>query len=293
MNAKLKRAFYCFYDLAALLFFIYLIAFPKAAAQPTKTALEFCSATLIPSLFIYMVLSKMIITLPITEKFLDFLGLELFSLATGTLCGCPLGAKNAMTLYEQGRITKKHAEYLCSFTNNAGVSFIFGFIGNELLGDSAVAFRILIYQLSASLITSYIMKKLIFGKERLPKVIKCKVSKIGLREAVSDSANTMISICAYAVFFMVLGSVLVEFLHLKPEGEAVIRGILEFSSGCAAGAKCGYLSLPLIAFAIGQTGLCVALQVKSIIGSSLSIRPYFTGKLISCAFMVAMAVIFG
>ncbi len=290
---KLRRIISCFADVAAIGLFIYLLIFPKAATEPTRSALEFCAITLIPSLFIYMVLSKMIITLPVTEKLIKVMGLSTFSLLTGTLCGCPVGAKNATTLYEQERITKKHAEYLCSFTNNAGVSFVIGFVGSELFGDKSIGIRLFIYQLTASIITAFIMKYLLFGKERLPRMNPCNSSKIGLREAVADSAEAMLNICASAVFFMVAGSVAVNLFSLGQTGEAILRSALEFSSGCAAAAKCGRYSLPITAFAVGQTGLCVALQVKSVLGNRLSIRPFLLGKLISCAIMVFLAVIIG
>ncbi len=198
-----------------------------------------------------------------------------------------------MTLYEQGNITKKHAEYLCSFTNNAGVSFVVGFVGSELFGDKAIGIRLFIYQLTASVITAFIMKGLLFGKERLPRMIPCKNQRIGIREAVADSAESMLHICASAVFFMVTGSVAVRVLSLNLQGEAILRSLLEFSSGCASAAGCGTYALPITAFAIGQTGFCVALQVKSILGNRLSFRPYIMGKLICCSLMVVLTVIFG
>ena len=43
-----------------LFIFIYLLIFPKYAAEPTRTALGFCATALIPGLFIYMVLAKLI-----------------------------------------------------------------------------------------------------------------------------------------------------------------------------------------------------------------------------------------
>ncbi len=280
-------------DIAAIGLFLYLLAFPKIAAQPTRVALNFCGSILIPSLFVYMVLSKIIITLPWTQKFIRLVGLEAFSLVTGCLCGCPLGAKNAVTLYEQGSITKKHAEYLCSFTNNAGVSFVVGFVGGELFGNTQIGLKLFFFQITAAIITALVMKPIVFGKERLPKIMPCKSSKIGFREAISDSAFGMINLCATAIFFMVAGGVAVNIFSLNPMGEAILRSVLEFSSGCASAAKCGRYAIAITAFALGQTGLCVGLQVKSLLGNKLSFRPYIMGKLLCCSVMVVLAVIFG
>ena len=95
---KIRRLFYFIADLAAVALFIYLIVFPENAVEPTRLALLFCAKTLVPSLFIYMVLAKIIITLPITDRFTERFGYSAVTLITGTLCGCPLGAKTAVSL---------------------------------------------------------------------------------------------------------------------------------------------------------------------------------------------------
>lgn len=277
--------------MAAIWLFIYLLVFPQYAAEPTRYALEFCAATLVPSLFIYMVLAKTVISLPVTDKLMRFMGLEGFALITGTLCGSPVGAKNAITLYEQGKITKKHAEYLCSFTNNASLSFVVGFVGGELFGDISAGIKLLIFQLLASAATAVIMKFVIFGREKIPNIEVKGKSKIGLREAIADSASTMINVCACAVFFIVTGDAVSRVWELPPLWDGILKSVLEFSSGCAAASKLGNYALPVTAFAVGQTGLSVAMQVKSVIGNRLALRPFLLGKLISCVIMTVLAYI--
>lgn len=290
---KLKKIISVIADILALALFVYLLIFPEYATEPTRYALEFCGKTLVPSLFIYMVLSKMVISMPITDYLTKIFGLEAVALITGTLCGCPVGAKNAISLYESGRINKNQAEYLCSFTNNAGVSFVVGFVGAELFGDIKIGLRLLIFQLIASAITAAIMKKFIFGNEKMPRILPCKSKKTGLREAVADSALTMVNLCACVVFFMVAGGAVTNIFNLLSPWDAILKSVLEFSSGCAAGANLENFAIETAAFAISHTGLSVALQVKSVIGNRLAFRPYLFGKLISCAVMTGLAFIFG
>ncbi len=289
---KPRRIVFYFADVASILFFIYLLIFPQYASEPTRDSLEFCGRTLIPSLFIYMVLAKIVITLPITDKLTQFTGYESISLITGLLCGAPIGAKNAVSLYESSRISKKHAEYLCSFTNNASVSFVVGYVGKELLGDSEKGLKLFLFQAAASVFTAVIMKYAMFGKAPLPKINSALQKRCGLREAISDSASTMINLCACVVFFIVAGSAISQILSLGETEDAILKSILEFSSGCAAASKVEY-ALPIIAFSIGASGLSVAMQIKSVVSNKLSIKPYFCGKLISCAVMTILAVIFG
>ncbi len=290
---KARKTFSVCADLAVIFLFFYLLLFPKDATIPTRDAIVFCAKTLIPSLFIYMVLSKIAITLPITDRLTKKIGYEAVTLVAGTLCGAPVGAKNALSLYETGRISKKHAEYLCSFTNNASVSFVVGFVGSELLGDVKIGLRLLAFQLISTVITAVVMKFIVFGRSRLEKPKSVKATKAGLREAISDSAFTMISLCACVMFFMVCGNAITHLFDIQPPLDAFVKSVLEFSSGCASASKTGIYALPLIAFSIGFTGLSVMLQVRSVIASRLSIRPFLMGKIISGALMTALTVIFG
>ena len=290
---KIRKLFYVFCDTAAVLLFIFLTVFPKYATVPTRNALYFCAKTLVPSLFIYMILSKIIITLPATDRFAKKFGVEPLAFIAGNLCGCPIGAKNAVALYETGRISKKHAEFLTSFTNNASVSFIIGFVGSELFGDVKIGLRIFIYQLFASFLTAVLMKILIFGKDKIPKTVDSVFKRANFREAISDSAFTLISVCAIAMFFMVLGSTISAVFSFNAFNDAFIKSLFEFSSGCQAASRLDRYAIQAATFSVGFTGLSVAMQVKSVVSGKLSIKPFFMGKLMICAFMTGLSVIFG
>ncbi len=290
---KVKQMIFRSTELGFFIFFIYLLVFPDSATEPTRNALVFCAQTLVPSLFIYMVLSKIIMCQPLTAKIMKIFSPWAVALVMGILCGAPIGAKNAVSLYDSGKISKKYGEYLCSFTNNPSLSFVIGFAGKELLGDSRLGIKLLIFEITSCLITAFVMKLLIFGKEKLPKPDFENNKKIGIWEAVSESALTMVNLCACVVFFMILGNTVSKALNLSPLAEGILKSALEFSSGCAAAAKTGKFAFPLIAFALGQTGASVALQVKSVIGNRFSVVPFAIGKLVTASVMTFLAVVFG
>ncbi len=290
---KAKRIFSVVGDVFAVVFFALITAFPKYATIPTGNAVLFCAKTLVPSLFIYMILSKVIITLPLTDRLAKRFGIEPFMFVAGNLCGCPIGAKNAVSLYETGRIDKKHAEFLTSFTNNASVSFIIGFVGSELFGDAKVGLRLFVYQVVATFLTALIMKRLIFGKAKIPKAKSTSFRKIGVYEAITDSALTIINLCAIATFFMVCGSAISDFFGFDEFSEAILKSLLEFSSGCVSASQIGTFAVQITAFSVGFSGLSVAMQVKSVIGGKLRMMPFFTGKIITCTVMTVLSLIFG
>lgn len=290
---KPSRLFSYFADAVTVSVFIYLLVFPQNAAAPTREALEFCTAALIPSLFIYMALSKAVVSMPAVQRAYGYIGIAPFMLAIGALCGCPIGAKNAVTLYENGVVSKKYAEYLCSFTNNASLSFVVGYVGAQLFGDKSIGLRLFVIQLVSAVITAFVMKRLL-SVEAPSKASKRSVNfRTGLREAISDSAGTMIDLCACAVFFIVAGEAICSLLRLDGLANTAIKAVLEFSSGCAATAKSGGYAVALTAFTIGFGGCSVALQVRSIVAGKLSIKPFLAGKTIQAAVMTLLTVIFG
>ncbi len=280
-------------DCAFIGLFIYLLAFPQYAAAPTGKALEFCAKTLIPSLFIYTVLAKAIISAPLVQRLSAKIGLVPITLVIGTLCGCPIGAKISVSLYENRQADKRLAEYLCSFSNNASASFVLGFVGNELFGDVFIGIRLLIYQLIASITTAAIMKRIIFGKEGLPKACIALTKRTTLSESLTDGASTMINIASSATFFIVVSDALSHVLPMQDSAFAIFKSVLEFSSGCAEASGLESYALPITAFALGHCGAAVAMQVKSVVSGKLSATPYFLGKAISCSVMTLLAVIFG
>ncbi len=240
-----------------------------------------------------MILSRIVISLPVTARLIRFLGCSSVFLLLGTLCGAPIGAKNAVDMYDKGLVDKKYAEYLCSFSNNASASFVMGFVGNEVFGDSRVGVRIFLIQVFSLVSTAIIMKYVVFGRKRLPKPVLELGNPVGLREAICDSALTMLNLGATAVFCIVCGSAISSLLGLDTVGDAILKSILEFSSGCASAGRCGGSAIVLVCFSIGFSGLSVAMQVRSVIAGKLSIHPFAAGKLISASIMTALAVISG
>lgn len=290
---KPKRILSYLSDCAFIGLFIYLLIFPKYAAEPTRFALEFCAKTLIPSLFIYTVLAKTVMSSSLIQKAAARIGIVPITLIIGTLCGCPIGAKISASLYESRRIDKRFAEFLCSFTNNASTSFVLGFVGNELFGDIFIGVRLLAFQLISSVITAFIMKRILYGKEKLPKICATLTKRTALGESIADGAMTMISIASSAVFFIVVSDAISHAVTLEGTALAILKSTLEFSSGCAEAARSVNFALPITAFALGHCGAAVAMQVKSVISGKLSIKPYLIGKTVSCTVMTLLAFIFG
>lgn len=58
-----------------------------------------------------------------------------YALLLGLLCGYPMGTKITSDLYGCGRISRREAEYLLTFTNHASPVFIYTYLIHICLND--------------------------------------------------------------------------------------------------------------------------------------------------------------
>lgn len=262
------------------------IAAPEFTSSSVIASLHLCAQTIIPSLFIYMVLSDFLLK----KNALRLIGRAFSGLGRvsgigsegiavwllGLLCGAPVGAKLSSQLFERGELPKENAEYLNLFSNNASLSFIFGVV--PLTVGRRGAWIVFFSVLLSSIINAFLFRLFIKVKKVQP-LIKTAVPS-GARkiyhftESIGSSAQAMLGICASVVLFGFFGDiaeVLGQHLSIFPEG---IKGFFEFSSGVISST-----SVPLTAFYCCFGGLAVFGQVKTVIGASLDSKLYLPAKL--------------
>lgn len=300
MRISLRRKAEFIFDILVLAMFFYLLFNPKLALSSVTESIYLCASAIVPSLFIYMILARMIIAMPFTDMFfckLGRYGIEAEVLILGLLCGFPVGAKSAVFLYENGTITKKRAEYICAFTNGASASFLLGYIGAVLFSDIGVGIRLAVYQLIASVITAAVFRILFMKKEDFISVnLPDSFVKMGgkFTEAVTDSAVTMISVCAFIITFSVLGEIAMTLINPKGYLSVFVKGFFEFSTGCAHAASLDRdTAFRVVSLLVGFSGLCVIMQVVSVIRSKLSAKMYFLGRFLYTAVLGLLSILFG
>ncbi len=289
---KLRKTVLSICSAGAVLLFAYMLVFPSRVSASTAESLGFCARVLVPSMFVYLVLSRIIVTLPVTGFLCKKVGPEICMLLLGTLCGCPSGASNALVLYESGCINKKYAEYLCSFTGGVSVSFLLGFVGQALFEDIGVGVRLLVYQLVSCAACAVIMRLLMYGRNKAENPSLRFSSAVSLPKAVTGSADVLFTVCASVVFFSVIGNELAYIFGSVPFVGSALRLMLEFSSGCRYASEMNN-PVEMCALTLGFSGICVLAQVAGIVGGKLSVKPYLTGKLVQGSLMYLLAVIFG
>jgi hypothetical protein len=127
-----------------------------------------------------------------------------------------------------------------------------------------------------------------YKKENVPRnslVIPRDFNVKVITDAVQSSAISMLTVCAYVVFFSALGGTVnlaLEHFHAPALLKASVFGFLELSSGVSAASALPntVASALLCAFAAGWGGISVHCQMLSVCsGSGIRLRSYLFAKI--------------
>ncbi len=271
--------------LFSILFIIICVFNIECVISGMQKALSICAYSIIPSLFIFTVLSDITVSLLIRDIQSVF-SPKLILFLLGSLCGFPVGATVCERFLHIGAISETDAKKFLPFCNIASPAFVIGAIGIAMFGDKQIGF-LLYFSL---LITSSI--PLFF--------IKCEKQKINIHNgfsisniyfsAVENSVNSILKICAliciFTAFLSLIENTVFKFIAL----------IIEVSCGCSLSASLfavsPLMSISICGFCLGFSGLCVHAQVISIAKSiKFNYLKFFITKLFQGIFCSALSTV--
>ena len=331
----LTRAKYrdLFSGIALLCAGLALILHPAQSMEAGRRGLELCANVIIPSLFPFFVLSSMVIELGMAQylgRALQRLMWPLFrvrgagasALVLGFVGGYPVGARTAISLYENGVCSKTETLRLLAFCNNSGPAFILGVVGAGVFGNSSVALVLYLTHIAASLCVGLLFRFYRYGDTPTPTPQSLQPQFHAIRfsraftTSVKNALSSALNICAFVVLFTVIIQLLflcgamdraaqiLSFLCSPvrlnyPQARQLLTGFLEVSSGVTSLSEPNAWNsqIPMAAFMLGWAGLSVHCQVLSFLGDSdLPSGTYFIGKILhgilSAAFVVLLSHFF-
>ncbi len=307
------------------------LLFPRECVAAARTGLELCYNVIVPSLFPFFVLSSLVVDL----GFAGYLGRALegvmrplfrvggpcaSALALGFVGGYPVGARTAISLYQQGLCTRVEAQRMLAFCNNSGPAFILGVVGAGVFADSQVGLLLYLVHLLASCLVGILFR--FYGPRREPAsahsapTFQVKRFSAAFTQAVTGAMGSALSICAFVIVFTVVlrllalsgvlpGTALLLSRLLGPLGldqawcQKLLTGVVELTSGVTGLTQGGTLagSVSMAAFMLGWAGVSIHCQVLSFLADSgLSSGTYLVGKLlhggISAALVWALTRLF-
>lgn len=240
--------------LIPILLILFCISDIETIISGMKKALNVCASSIVPSLFLFMILSEITVSLLLKNNSVSHPKIIIFFL--GALCGFPIGAAVCEKLYTNGIIDKKSAKALMPFCNIASPAFVIGAIGVSMLKSKELGIVIYTSQVLSSLMPILFIKCKGAKKEYSPQ--NNKATEI-IFDSIDSSTSKMLKLCALICFFATLLATIENtfLVYLSP--------ILEISCGSSFCANLyntnPFLSILLCGFCCGFSGICVHFQV--------------------------------
>ena len=266
------------------------------AAQAVRDALALCVQSVIPALFPFFVVSSLFIDLgcaavlgrslaPVMRRLFGVSGAGGTAFLLGIIGGYPVGGRTAGELYRSGQCEREECERLLAFCNNAGPSFILGIAGLGCFGSVRVGAWLYLIHVGAAVMVGLLFRSTSRQMGR-PEKTETPRWADALIEAVRGGAMSMVNICAFVVFFLVILRLFSRFTGIQ---HGAILGIVEMTNGILrlANDRRGFI---WAAGLLGWGGLSVHCQTAAVLsGSGLSLKRYFIGKALQAAISMAAA----
>ena len=269
-----------------------LLVFPDTASYAVRSGLLLCGTTVIPALFPFLVLSKILIgILPkhttswmnrLMEHCFGVSGACFSAFAISFLGSYPVGASAVVSLYENGTISKQDAQRALRFCNNSGPGFFIGIVGGVIFRSVFTGLLLYCFHvLSAILCGLYFAEPT--PRAQIRKITNSPVSLSQLfLTSIGDTCTVLLQlsgmIVAFSLFSTYLG--LLSISALSETLQALIFGLLEITTGILHLSGSG-LCMVAAAFLMSWGGLCVHMQAKNLWSNAgLKVTGYYSSKLL-------------
>ncbi len=294
--------------------FVLILRNSDAAISYMARGLSLCARTVIPSLFPFMVISELLVQSGAGEAFgrlfshlmrwvFGLSGAGVSALLLGSMCGFPVGARTAVSLYDRNLISKSECEHLLTFTSNPSSAFLITAVGASIFGSRHLGVILYATVLGTSFFIGFLARFFMrrkgvqdahphFPTGWHPGGVEMFTS------AISGAATAMLSVCGYVIFFSALTGALGQMMtgigHIGELPYTLLCGFLELTCGIseASSLVSRKAAIILSAAIAGWSGLSVHCQVMSLGGGrGLSFRPYILAKAaqgILCAAVMAI-----
>ncbi len=278
-----------------MLFFVICSAFalfPEQVLCGAQNGLALCINAVIPSLLPFMLISSCIIKSNFSHPLGVLIGKALGPLTgmsdagcvcfiTGILGGYGAGARSVLETFSEKQISKKEAERLLAFCNNAGPLFIIGTVGIGFFGSRSIGFMLFLVQIITSLICARVFsgnfrgeKKSFSSEWNYYKKNKCELGTLVTKSAI-ENGSAIVTACVFIITFSAI-------LEILPFGEyPFLAGVLEVTRGISEVSRIGKETLPLVSALLSWGGMSVHFQANALCSGEFNLKTYYLGKFLA------------
>lgn len=286
------------------LIFLVAIFLSDEISDYVRGGLRLAIEVIVPSVFPFLILTDICFGYihferveeirRIFERCFNINGAALPVFVCGLLCGFPVGARLAIRMCDNGKISKCECERLVAFANNASPGFVICAVGLGI--RNSLSDGIFLY---SSMLLSSIICGMLFGinKSKSNELDFNLRQKYSLTESVKSASVICLHVSAFVcVFSIIIG--LAKRMIKNAIAETVIITLMEIGNASVYLSNSCILppliSLMLTAFAISFSGLCVCAQTLSLIdkNSNISLEKYIPRKLIQGCIAALTTLVF-
>lgn len=279
----LKKNFNIALTLTSVCVSIYFaIHYSKVCSKGVTNGLTLCITTLVPSLFIFMVIASFIsfgelselIGKPfgyITNKIFGLPKICASTIILSLIGGYPVGARCTQSLYESNKINLYQAKKLSLIAVSSGPGFVINFVGCSLFNNKKAGIILFVSQLVGYFFVALLAGKLVKTKSEDATLESSKNS--GFVETVEQACKATINMCAMVILFSAILSITNEIFKNSSLISDILSAVLEITTACNQ----LYTKYPLyvISALIGFGGICVHAQVFSALKEIKPNKPLF------------------
>ena len=292
----------------------YSLVMTERTLETARSALGVFAHSVLPSLALFSICSKLLVKLGVVKKLaalpldgvLEPLGMSaggFSAFLVGSFSGFPTGAAMLGDLCERGEISRREAESLLPFCNQAGIAFLLGTVGGVMLQDVRMGEIFFFAQTAAAWIGICLTSAERRGCEhKISSDVQKEPSWMSaVTSSVRESAFSMVGVCGFVVFFSLVGTALFDTLSavgfpLSTLLRAVLGGGLEISCGFLLLSKAELSTESVLILGgvfLGWGGCSVFLQaVEKTEEFFFSPKKYLKGKLLASLICPIFTLIF-
>lgn len=293
-----------FFGYAAVFMLLLFLKRPEDTAAWVLRGLDICVRRLIPSVFPFMVVSSLLVSSGAGERIGRIFRAPLrrlfgvgeqggVALIMGWICGFPIGARTASELCQDGKISRSELERIIVASGVPSPAFLINTVGAVMLGEARRGILLYAVCVLSSAAVGFAMSRGKRAEKKYSPPTAFDEKKTGrgatsgFIRAVTDSAEGMLRVCGFVVFFSAFVGAL-EGLVGSILGEGwfadLIFGFFEITVGLtrvSSSSLSPRATLVAAAAVAAWSGLSVHLQVISLSQDcGVSLPKYFAANFI-------------
>ena len=314
-----------FLTLIVFIMIIIIISNPEKFSSGTISGLKLFFFNVLPGLFPFMLLTKLITELKVIFKFCQKLdkfsykifgtpGISIYTFFMSILSGYPIGAKIISDLYEKRQIDEFEAKKMSIFCTTSGPIFIIGTVGVTMFKNYKFGVILYFSHILSSFILGIIYNYLTKKKHNqsstsvmIKKPFLIDKNENIISKCINETINSLFVVGAYITIFYLLGEIIESLglfnilnnIILKPfklfnlnqtHSSGFIYGLLEVTRGAKILSQSATPSSLILATGIiSFSGLSIIMQSMAFLNKAkIKAHNFIISKCVHCVFSMIL-----